>query len=90
MDSMDIGALAKRAGMRIELCGTTSAVGFSFPRHMLRDAGAIARSLPVCASSGARRPRVRNRLATLIAACSGHGRAADCPIVNALGAEVFQ
>jgi len=30
------------------------------------------------------RQRIRNGLATLIAACSGHGRAADCPILNAL------
>ena len=31
--------------------------------------------------------RVRSGLATLIAACPGHGRAADCPILNALGGE---
>ncbi|MGH8202806.1 MAG: MerR family transcriptional regulator [Steroidobacteraceae bacterium] len=31
--------------------------------------------------------RVRNGLATLVAACPGHGRAADCPILNALGGE---
>jgi MerR family copper efflux transcriptional regulator len=31
--------------------------------------------------------RIRNGLATLIAACPGHGRAADCPILNALGGE---
>jgi MerR family copper efflux transcriptional regulator len=29
--------------------------------------------------------RVRDGLATLIDACPGHGRAADCPILNALG-----
>jgi MerR family copper efflux transcriptional regulator len=31
--------------------------------------------------------RVRDGLATLIAACPGHGRAADCPILRALGDE---
>jgi DNA-binding transcriptional MerR regulator len=31
--------------------------------------------------------RVLSGLATLIAACPGHGRAADCPILNALGGE---
>jgi len=29
--------------------------------------------------------RVREGLSTLIAACPGHGRAADCPILKALG-----
>jgi MerR family copper efflux transcriptional regulator len=29
--------------------------------------------------------RVREGLATLVAACPGHGRAADCPILQALG-----
>lgn len=31
--------------------------------------------------------RVRSGLVSLIAACPGHGRAADCPILNALGRE---
>ena len=31
--------------------------------------------------------RVRKGLADLIAACPGHGRAADCPILKALGEE---
>jgi MerR family transcriptional regulator, copper efflux regulator len=29
--------------------------------------------------------KVREGLATLVAACPGHGRAADCPILQALG-----
>jgi MerR family transcriptional regulator, copper efflux regulator len=32
--------------------------------------------------------RVRDGLATLIDACPGHGRAADCPILNALGGDL--
>ena len=31
--------------------------------------------------------RMREGLATLIEACPGHGRAADCPILKALGSE---
>jgi MerR family copper efflux transcriptional regulator len=31
--------------------------------------------------------KVRAGLATLVAACPGHGRAADCPILKALGGE---
>lgn len=35
--------------------------------------------------------RVRDGLSTLIAACPGHGRAADCPILNALsGASIHE
>src|SRR5512146_1900936 len=34
--------------------------------------------------------RVRKGLVTLIAACPGHGRAAECPILNALGGESLQ
>ena len=34
--------------------------------------------------------RIRNGLATLIAACPGHGRAADCPILNALSGEKLE
>jgi len=31
--------------------------------------------------------KIREGLATLVAACPGHGRAADCPILRALGGE---
>jgi MerR family copper efflux transcriptional regulator len=34
--------------------------------------------------------RVRDGLATLVATCPGHGRAADCPILKALGEETVQ
>lgn len=33
--------------------------------------------------------RVRDGLATLVEACPGHGRAADCPILKALGDEAL-
>jgi MerR family copper efflux transcriptional regulator len=34
--------------------------------------------------------RVRDGLAMLVATCPGHGRAADCPILKALGEEKLQ
>ena len=34
--------------------------------------------------------RVRDGLAALIAACPGHGRAQDCPILNALGGSALE
>ena len=34
--------------------------------------------------------RVRDALSELIAQCPGHGRAAACPILKALGAEIIQ
>jgi len=34
--------------------------------------------------------RVRDGLSTLVATCPGHGRAADCPILKALGEESIQ
>ena len=34
--------------------------------------------------------RVRDGLSTLVATCPGHGRAADCPILKALGDETLQ
>lgn len=34
--------------------------------------------------------RMRDGLATLVATCPGHGRAADCPILKALGQENLQ
>jgi MerR family copper efflux transcriptional regulator len=34
--------------------------------------------------------RVRDGLATLVTTCPGHGRAADCPILKALGGETLQ
>lgn len=36
---------------------------------------------------GPRLRRMRAGLAMLIAACPGHGKAEDCPILKALGAE---
>jgi MerR family copper efflux transcriptional regulator len=53
-----------------------------------RDVGRVRRSAQIklldVKSRIAALERVRDGLATLIAACPGHGRAADCPILRAL------
>ncbi len=54
-----------------------------------RDVGRVKRSAQAKLVDVERRiaelEKVRQGLATLIAACPGHGRAADCPILQALG-----
>jgi MerR family copper efflux transcriptional regulator len=56
-----------------------------------RDVGRVKRSaqakLNDVKSRIAGLERVRDGLATLIEACPGHGRAADCPILRALNNE---
>jgi len=57
-----------------------------------RDVGRVKRSAQAKLVDVERRiaalERVRDGLAKLIEACPGHGRAADCPILRALSAEV--
>jgi MerR family copper efflux transcriptional regulator len=57
-----------------------------------RDVGRVKRSAQAKLADVERRiaalERVREGLANLIEACPGHGRAADCPILRALTAEV--
>jgi len=57
-----------------------------------RDVGRVKRSAQAKLADVERRiaalERVRDGLAKLIEACPGHGRAADCPILRALTAEV--
>ncbi|HEX8755203.1 MAG TPA: MerR family DNA-binding transcriptional regulator [Steroidobacteraceae bacterium] len=64
MDTIGIGALAKRAGVRIDTVRYYERSGLLAPRARL--------------ATGYRR------------SCPGHGRAMDCPILKALGAEGFQ
>jgi MerR family copper efflux transcriptional regulator len=129
MESMGIGALAKRAGVgidtvryyernallsprarlasgyrryselelvRLRFIRRAQALGFSLKevRDLLaisaqRDVARIKRTaqrkLTDIEQRMAALERVRDGLATLITACPGHGRAADCPILNALG-----
>jgi MerR family transcriptional regulator, copper efflux regulator len=131
MESMGIGALAKRAGVRIDtvryyersgllapqsrsssgyrrysdlelsrlrFIRRTQALGFTLKevRELLslsaqRDVARVKRSAQAKLTDVGRRiaelERVRAALSKLIAACPGHGRAADCPILKALGAE---
>ena len=56
-----------------------------------RDVARVKRSAQAKLSDVERRiaelEQIRKGLSTLIAACPGHGRAADCPILRALGGE---
>ena len=60
----------------------------------LRDVGRVKRAaerkLAEVEERLAALTRVRDGLATLVATCPGHGRAADCPILKALGEETLQ
>jgi len=131
MDSMGIGTLAKRAGVRIDTVRYYEKNGLLAPRSRLasgyrrygevevarlrfiRRAQALGFSLKevrallslsaqkdvarVKKSAQAKLDDVNERitalekmrdgLATLIAACPGHGRAEHCPILNTLGGE---
>ena len=131
MSSIGIGALAKRAGVRIDTVRYYERSGLLSPRARLasgyrrygelelarlrfirraqalgftlrevrellvlsnrRDVARVKRAAQEKLVDVERRitalERMREGLATLIAACPGHGRAADCPILNALGGE---
>lgn len=131
MDSIGIGTLAKRPGVRIDtvryyerslllapkdrlpsgyrrygavevsrlrFIRRAQALGFtlkeirgllalSMGRDVARVKRAAERKLADVAQRIADLERMRDALASLISTCPGHGRAADCPILNALGAE---
>jgi DNA-binding transcriptional MerR regulator len=131
MESMGIGALAKRAGVgidtvryyeragllapkarlasgyrrysglevaRLRFIRRAQALGFTLKeiRELLalsarKDVGRVKRTAQAKLVNVEQRiaelQRVRTGLATLIAACPGHGRAADCPILQALGSD---
>ena len=131
MNSIGIGALAKRAGVQIDtvryyersglltpksrlasgyrrygevelarlrFIRRAQTLGFSLKEvHQLlalssrRDVARVKRAAQQKLADVEKRiaelERVRGGLTSLIAACPGHGRAADCPILNALGRE---
>jgi MerR family transcriptional regulator, copper efflux regulator len=131
MESIGIGALAKRAGVGIDTVRYYERTGLLAPRARLssgyrrygelevarlrfirraqalgftlkevsellalsakRDVARVKRSAQAKLADVERRmaelEKVRQGLATLIAACPGHGRAADCPILRALGGD---
>ena len=131
MESMGIGALAKRGGVgidtvryyernglltpqsrlssgyrryselelaRLRFIRRAQALGFTLKevRELLslsaqRDVARVKRSAQTKLTDVGRRiaelERVRAALSKLIGACPGHGRAADCPILKALGDE---
>lgn len=75
MDTIGIGTLAKRAGVSIDTVRYYEKSGLLTPHARLAEVNRRIASLQ----------RVRNALSELIAKCPGHGRAADCPILKALG-----
>ena len=131
MESIGIGILAKRAGVRIDTVRYYERNGLLSPKSRLasgfrrygdlelsrlrfirraqslgftlreirellvlsnrRDVGKVKRAAQEKLTDVEKRiaalERVRNGLASLIAACPGHGRSEDCPILNALGGE---
>ena len=131
MDSIGIGALAKRAGVGIDTVRYYERAGLLAPRSRLssgyrryselelarlrfirraqalgftlkevrellalsaqRDVARVKRTAQAKLTDVERRiaelEKVRMGLSKLIAACPGHGRAADCPILLALGGE---
>lgn len=134
MESIGIGALAKRAGVRIDTVRYYERSGLLAPRtrlasgyrrygevelsrlRFIRRAQALGFTLTevrdllasraICRGAWTKRAaeeklgdverkiadleRVRQGLLNLVAACPGQGRAENCPILKALGAEDFQ
>lgn len=81
---------------RLRFIRRAQALGFTLKevRELLalsaqRDVGRIKRSAQAKLADVEQRiaalEKIRDGLSTLIAACPGHGRAADCPILKALG-----
>lgn len=131
MDSIGIGALAHRAGVRIDTVRYYERNGLLAPKRRLasgyrrygatelsrlrfirraqalgftlkeiqellelssrRDVARVKRAAQQKLADVERRlsdlERMRQGLSTLIDACPGHGRAADCPILKALGGQ---
>ena len=131
MDSIGIGTLAKRAGVRIDTVRYYERNGLLTPRGRLasgyrrygalelsrlrfirraqalgfalkevsellaisnqRDVAKVKKKAQAKLADVEQRivalERVREGLSTLIEACPGHGRSADCPILKALGGE---
>jgi MerR family copper efflux transcriptional regulator len=65
-------------------------LGLSKQRDVAKVKRAAQRKLEEVESRLVALTRVRDGLATLVATCPGHGRAADCPILKALGEEALQ
>ena len=62
-------------------------LGISKQRDVAKLKRAAEKKLADVQSRLAALTRMRDGLATLVATCPGHGRAADCPILKALGEE---
>ena len=65
-------------------------LGLSKQRDVARVKRAAEKKLAEVEERLAALTRMRDGLSTLVATCPGHGRAADCPILKALGEETIQ
>lgn len=77
MATVGIGQLAKQAEVPIDTIRHYERIGILRPSARLAD---VERRI-------AELDRVRESLRRFIATCPGHGRAEDCPILNALSRE---
>lgn len=75
----------KALGFTLDEIHALLALGSS--RDVARVRGAARERLADVERRIAELARIRDSLRTLIAACPGHGRAEDCPILNALSQE---
>ncbi len=81
MDSMGIGALARRVAVRVDTVRYCERTGLLAPSP--RGASAYRR-YGALELARLRFLRSAGGLPTLIAVCPGHGRAEDCPILKPL------
>ena len=98
MTTIGIGRLAKRSGVPIDTVRHYERIGFtleeiqallslSASRSVAQVRAAASEHLADVERRIAELARVRDSLRELIRACPGHGRAEDCPILNALSQE---
>ena len=83
-----IGARTRESANRVP--NINSLLGLSGQRDVARIKRSAERKLAEVNKRIAALERVQGALSELIAKCPGHGRADDCPILKALGAEHLQ
>ena len=82
--------IRRAQGLGFSLKDIRDLLGLSQQRDVQRVKRAAERKLADVEQRLASLTRVRDGLAALVATCPGHGRAADCPILKALGEEHIQ
>jgi MerR family copper efflux transcriptional regulator len=82
--------IRRAQGLGFSLKDIRELLGLSKQSDVQRVKRAAERKLADVEQRLAALTRVRDGLAVLVATCPGHGRAADCPILKALGEESIQ